>query len=161
MSVEPWQSRYRWRFRPFDDSHSVTEKLRVLGALMEPPWQDVLNLRALMPDPLNDVSRKRKKPQPGRSGSEWENVEDRISMNILPVGLPCFLAQCVARPKTFEALARGLWEYDDRFQRPSFRQPLWLGYLAGATDGTTPENLSHCWWAVSYTHLTLPTICSV
>ena len=53
LSVEPWQSRYRWRFRPFDDSHSVTEKLRVLGALMEPPWQDVLNLWALMPDPLN------------------------------------------------------------------------------------------------------------
>ena len=147
VSVEPWQSRYRWRFEPFDESHSVTEKQRVLSALMEPPWQDVLNLRALMPDPLNDVSRRRKRPQSGRSGSQWENVEDRISMNILPAGLPCFLAQCVARPKTFEALARDLWEYDDRFQRPSFRQRLWLGYLVGATDGTTPEKLSKKWWA--------------
>ena len=147
VAVGSWRSRCCWRFRPSDDDESVTEKLRVLGALMEPPWQDVLNLRALMPDPLNDVSRRRKRPQSGRSGSQWENVEDRISMNILPAGLPCFLAQCVARPKTFEALARGLWEYDDRFQRPSFRQPLWLGYLVGATDGTTPEKLSHCWWA--------------
>ena len=147
VAVGSWRSREHWRFIPSDDDESVTEKLRVLGALMEPPWQDVLNLWALMPAPLNYVSRRRGGPQPGRSGSEWEVVEEKISMDILPAGLPRFLASCVARPKTFEALARGVWEYDDRFRSPSSRQPLWLGCLAGAAHGTTPEKLSHRWWA--------------
>ena len=52
----------------------------------------------------------------------------------------------MARPKTFESLARGVWDYDDQCPSPSSRRPLWLGYLAGAADGTTPEKLSHFWW---------------
>ena len=84
--LESWQSRSVWQFRPSDDDASVAEKQRVLGALMEPRWQDMLNLWALVPDPLEYVSRRRGGSQRGRSGREWEIVEDKITMDFFLLG---------------------------------------------------------------------------